>query len=290
MLVSLLNYVGGMGHTVKKGDVLTSLENVFNNIENDVIPTLSEMVESGNLEAIEKNKDIKVISNNGVIRAKDNKDLLSKIQKVFEDIIKEKSHLTKIVDKDLSDVITTRTITAKDAAILRVVNDIGGMALYVIDLCYYILIDGSDTEFPKIKLKQIKEGLPTFNNMLKVYGKDFSKLVSALPKVSNQPIEVDEGNEGMLESLLAKKGKVVDLPVAQGFINNPFYHIRMWLVDREIEKYETLKDKKRLVELRLMELKLKAKHENDPKLKGQIEYYENKLTSMEYAIKEIEED
>lgn len=290
MLISLLNYVQGIKHTVKKSDVLSSAENIFNNIENDVIPTLASILDSDSIKCIDNNRDLKIISNNGVLKAKDNKDLLGKIKKVFENILKEHKTLIKVINKELPDIITNKTITAKDAAILRVINDIGGMSLYCIDLCYYILIIDGKTDYPKIKLNQIKEGLPTFNNMLKVYSKNFNKLVSELPKVANQNIDLDEGSESMLETLLAKKGKIINLPVAHGFVNNPFYHIRMWMLDKEIEKYESLKDKKRLVELRLMELKLNERNESDPKLRGQIEYYENKLTRIEYNIKEIEED
>jgi hypothetical protein len=62
----------------------------------------------------------------------------------------------------------------------------------------------------------------------------------------------------------------------------------MWLVDREMDKYESLKDTKKLIELRINELKLKERETRDPKLEKQIEYYEDKLASIEYEIKNIE--
>ena len=63
----------------------------------------------------------------------------------------------------------------------------------------------------------------------------------------------------------------------------------MWLIDRDIAKLEALKDKKRLIELRIMELKIEEKSGEDGDLSKQIEYYEDKLANIEYKIEKLEE-
>ena len=72
--------------------------------------------------------------------------------------------------------------------------------------------------------------------------------------------------------------------IQMNFIYNPIYHIRLFLVDLEELRLERLKDSKRLLELRLLELKNRANTENDPKLKEAITYYENKLEKIDRKI------
>ena len=67
------------------------------------------------------------------------------------------------------------------------------------------------------------------------------------------------------------------------------YSIRVWLVDREIKKYELLKEKKALLELRVLELKKKlAGDPTDTKILKAIDVYTEKIEETEFRIKKIE--
>ena len=71
------------------------------------------------------------------------------------------------------------------------------------------------------------------------------------------------------------------------FIGNPIYHLRLFLVDLEMLRLERLKNRRKLVELKLLELR--SKDPNDPKIKKQIEYYEKKLETLDRKINRIME-
>ena len=71
------------------------------------------------------------------------------------------------------------------------------------------------------------------------------------------------------------------------FIGNPIYHIRLFLVDLEMLRLERLKNRRKLVELKLLELR--NKDASDPKIKKQIEYYEQKLEALDRKINRIME-
>jgi len=90
---------------------------------------------------------------------------------------------------------------------------------------------------------------------------------------------------GFIKSIFNSNGnKNVKKIGATGFIYNPIYHIRLLLVDLEELRLEKLKDSKRLLELRLIELKNRAKQENDPKIEQAIKYYEDKLEKINRKI------
>jgi len=80
-----------------------------------------------------------------------------------------------------------------------------------------------------------------------------------------------------------------DMGIATNFIGNPIYHIRLFLVDLSLMRLENLKEKKRLLELKLLELKSRQAGHNDEKLKKQIEFYEEKLNKLDMKIRKYME-
>ena len=292
MVQTLVNYVRGMNHTVKKEELVKNLENTLGALNDDVIPMLDNMVKNGDLDVIKNSPIMNSIKYSSGIKSKDNKELLSKIKGIVVNISKSGKNLEKVVSDHLSEVVTDKTATVKDGAILKMVSDITSLAMFLMDFGYLVLIEGKseNTDLPKIKLQQIKDGVPTFAAILKSYSKDFNKSVNELAKLPSNSLYIDDSKVSMLEKIVSKFSRSIPLPNTDGFVNNPIYHFRMWLADRDVAKYESLKEKKKLIELKVLELKTKQDGEDNPKLSKQIEYYENKLSSMEYEIKEFEEE
>jgi hypothetical protein len=163
------------------------------------------------------------------------------------------------------------------------------MGLYMADALYISVYDAKDTEFPKIKVKTVEENIATFGALYKVYGveKTFMQLLKDIPDVSDTPLDMTSEDTTML-GMLANDGKEIALPTVAGFIRNPIYHIRMWWVDRQIEKYTVLKTKRKALEARLLELKQQEENNSSPELRKAIEFYEKEIVSVEYKMKEIE--
>ena len=76
--------------------------------------------------------------------------------------------------------------------------------------------------------------------------------------------------------------------IVASFIGNPIYHLRILLVDLQMLRLETLKERKRILELKVLELKQKeTTGKVDPKLKQQIQYYEEKIQKVNMKIDKI---
>lgn len=294
LIDSIISFFTKSNHIIKKEDVRKSLEHIFANIEGVVIPTLDETILSANIKGIKDNKLLTVIGKYCGISFKDPKDLFDAYKTMFVTFSNNKKTLFDILEKHLSEVVSDRAISVRDGAIIRVVNDLGSLSIYMMDVLYYSIMDQTNTEFPKIRLKRIESGMSDFAEAYKAYGnpKDFEKILKDLPLVSDSTIDMaDVSNTSLLQTMIKKTGNDLKLPSTNGFTNNPFYHIRMWLVDREVDKYESLKDEKKLIQLRILELKLKEQEEgSDPALKKQITYFEEKLNKIDYAIEKIRGD
>lgn len=289
MISSLKDLVLRLNTTITRKDVMKNVELIFSSISEDVIPSLKELEE--NIDKVSKEKLLKLKNVAAIsgIKHKDHKDIITKILATFISIQKEYTTFIDLVNKELNEVVTNKTITAKDAVILRIISDIASMNSYVLDFSYYLLINDKETILPKYKLKSINDGSIPFSSLYKVYSNNIHKLLQDVYKTSDNKLDVED-ESGMNEVMLSKTGKLVVLPQASGFINNPIYHFRIWLTDREMNKYESLKDKKRLIELKVLELKLKQSNGSEPELSKQIEYYEEKLSKTEHAIERIEQN
>jgi len=281
-----------MFHTVRREDVLKNLENTLSILNDDVIPALDGAISNGGkYKVLLENNLLKTISNTSGLKAKDNRELLVKIKGLLVNITKSGKDLTKVVENDLSEIVTDKTGTVRDIAIIKVVADISSLSMYTLDLIYFVLTNNGtdDSNYPKIKFQSVRDGVPSYSAGLKAYAGNFANTVKDLPKVATLAAKVEPSKVSMFERLVGKNGKTLNLPNTQGFVNNPVYHVRMWLVDREVAKYESLKDKRKLLDLKLMELKVQETGDENPKLRKRIEYYEDKISKAEYEIAQIED-
>jgi len=284
----LKNYIDNMHHTIKKDQVMEAFDNTMSSIEQEVIPALDSVIADGDLKAVKDNKFLNNIRKLVKVRSKDNKDFLTNVKSIFKAIQAEEKHIRDLINKDLNDYVTEAGSTARDITIVKLITDIGSLTFYTMDLCYFLIVDTKDTSIPKRRLEDVREGVDSYISIVNTFNKNFDKYVKEIAKVADQVISMD-GNPSMMDSILKSRGKFLSLPFS-GFNGNPIYHIRMWLVDQEIERYELLKEKKKVIELKLLDLKLEAQNEKNPKLKTQIEYYEEKISKIEYNIKDIEDD
>lgn len=288
MFQALKNYLNSSDDKVITRDELVTIsELTFTAISKNVLPAL---------KAVSKSQDyfetprINVLENLGGslgLRTSNPKEVIAELSNFFKDIVSEERNFIKLVNTQTNDKIFPALATAQEVAIMKTITDISSVTLYVLDLLYYIVLDG-DTVYPKKKIEVLKLGVPQFSSIVKIYIKDFPKHVSTLYKVAKTEIKAD-ASTALMDKLLSKHGKLVTLPILNGFIHNPIYHIRVWLVDRDVAKYEALKEKKKLIELKLLELKLKSEDTHDESLAKQIAYYEDKISGMEYDIKELGE-
>lgn len=288
MLSTLLHSFDIISKPVKKEQLLKTFNTMTSLIQDDLIASLTEVKELEKSPRVTKSDLYQVTKE--VMKTDDvkSKSIFGDLENIFTQIIKNKSKIENLITKHTSTVLTNKVLSIKDAAIVKLVDDISSLVLYSTDYLTCTLADAKNTAFPKVKFKKLKEGIPAFVDFIKTYGngKEFEKNLDKIAKLDDTVINKDS-NHTFVDLKLKNDGMLDILP--QGFINNPFYHIRMWLIDRDIQKLEALKDKKRLIELRIMELKIEEKSGNDGDLSKQIEYYEDKLAAIEYKIEKLEE-
>lgn len=286
MVQALLEAFNLVKKPVKKEQLLKTFNTIQSLIQEDLLPSLQELKNFEKSSKITKSELYNVTKELTKIKGSKVKSVITDLEGLFSNINKNLGNIEKLISKHASSIYTNKVLGVKDAAIIKLVDDLGSLTMYTMDYVTCLLSDPKNTEFPKIKFKKVKEGIPAFVDLINGYHKKLDDILENITKLDDTAIN-KEMSTGLMDMKFKNSGVNILLP--QGFINNPFYHIRMWFVDRDIAKLEALKDKKRLIELRIMELKVEEKSGSDGDLSKQIAYYEDKLATIEYNIQKLEE-
>lgn len=289
MLGGILDTIRSFFKSVKKEKVYDYVDYLFNHINSSLLPSIETIIKSKNLPDVKNNKFFPMIYKGLNFRTNDNYKALEELRAIFVDISKQEGNIRKLVDDSLPDVITNKAMRVKDAAIISLIRDLTSITSYTLDLLYYIIVDETVSELPRIKFKRIQEGAATYVTLLNTY-KNIKKYVKSFDNISTEVIELKSDVEkdiALIEQVVGNTGGVVPIPT-QNFVYNPIYHFRMWLIDKEVQRYEALKVKKEMIELKIHELQLEQQGDVDRDLSNQIHYYENKLAGIEYKIEKIE--
>jgi hypothetical protein len=74
-----------------------------------------------------------------------------------------------------------------------------------------------------------------------------------------------------------------------GFEMNPIYHFRLMIAEWQADRYKSYKEKKKLLEVKLLNLKIAKDGKRDPKLDREVNYYESLVEDLEYKMSKMEE-
>ena len=289
MFSTILEAVTPKFTSLNKKAVLKAKTFLFNSLENEVLPALDVFI-SSNIKALSKNKFLSNSFSLMGIKSSNSLDGVKELRNMFQDIMSYEQKMDKLI-LNMNNVLLDKNTSLKDGTIVRVIEDLTFMSLYVLDFLYYSILDESDTNFTKMKIEVIKNELPEFIKLVKYYNKNIKNILDEILELPDVPVSISQtDSSSMLDTFLKKIKKISFIPTANGFVGNPIYHFRMWLVDREIRKYEALKDRKEALELRLMELRYQESGSTDENIKERIAYFEEKISKIEYEIAKIEKD
>ncbi len=249
--------------------------------------TIEDLINEKGMESSAEKELFTLFKNMGIPTNNDIKNSLSVLNnfsKEMEDVI---PMIEKIIDSNFPDFVTDKSMTAKEAALVGTIYNIGTMTMYVSTVVVYIVYlinkktDGKEAiirnTFKTLSLKDASK----FKMLYNAYYNKLDKNVKSINGLSNVKV-YDAANFKVSAGFRDKK---FNLPV-NGFSLNPIYHVRKLVIDAQMEYYDYLKYKKEFIQLKIKEKELE---EPSPSLEKQIKYYEEKLATLEYKIKKIED-
>lgn len=249
----------------------------FNNKENqELIKTFYKEVEKAKLKTkLSTNKnfpgDILLLVNNLGINGK-------VLKKEVEDISNE--------------VIITQAISSVKSNVVRAVSHYYFMTKYLLDFANYIYIGEAEQaglEFEKDgvlnkkQIESIEKNMWIFARLIAVYGNEPKSFLDNLKAIEDI---------GILKEDDVDYTHKIDLfnNLPDGFIGSPIYSIRLVFAQWEADRYKQLKDKKKLLELRQLHLRvLKESGKSDASVEKEMTYLQKRITDIDYKITKIED-
>lgn len=224
------------------------------------------------------------------------KNMVDAASQLIPNVSQNLSFIEEQIDAVFAEKIISSTVTYKKAVVLRAVDYIGFVSIYslnLLTLIYHYENEGVDLggyaeiEISKARIKTIESNVANFARILKVYGvshSEFQNIYKSLPDVKIDEDFINAVNELKEENL--DKLSVVGV---QGFEGNPIYHYRLMFAEWQANRYKLNKEKKKYLELRLMQLKMKNDNEEDPGLDKEIKYLSDRIEKLEYWLHKQED-
>lgn len=188
-------------------------------------------------------------------------------------------------------------LTAKKAIMVRAAEGISYISRYSTDLLNYVYVAEAINANAEVEeslrlspaaTKHVQNNIAKFARLISDYGiptKTFSKLLSSVPEVI-----VNSANANSIKGMYSEQDvDPFQSSFLQGFIGNPLYHIRLNIAEWQAGRYKANKDKKKMLELRLLHLKLINEKKNDPKIEEEITYIQGRVDKIERYLREVEE-
>jgi hypothetical protein len=286
--------------SIEKNRVLEDLRITIAEIENSILPNYSTAAEFFKLNRIKSDK-LKDLSDDFYRSLKDRS---MKQSSFIADIYRRLPNLienTKLVESQIELILEADTIregmSAKKLLLIRAAESISFLSGYMLDLLNYAYVEETalisgltdDLDMSIAKIKHINFNISRFTKILNEYATppiEFRKILTGVPEVI-----VNQKTMNTISGLYRES----DLDpfsggYMSGFYYNPIYHIRLAVSEWQAGRYKANKDKKKVLELRLLYLKLRAEKKNDPKLEQEITYLQSRIDKIERDLKSVEED
>lgn len=238
--------------------------------------------------------------------------LLKTIKNAYKliDFIIEQS--TEVLEENMY----VNSLTAKQITVIRSSTYFYELTDRIMDLFEYLIIceistvkdqeryDYYDSNYFKNKLNSAMRFVTRFINTFdSVSIKDFEKMIDEVPEVvvnkdnSNAMVSLYGQNKLFpinLESHVAKEGYISDTVIklvigATSLVFKPF----MWVISLwstySVSRYKQALERKKALDLYLLELETITKGETNPKLEKEINYVQKRVQDLEYEIRDFEE-
>lgn len=296
---------------IERDDLLEAMDEIEKNINTVTIPNLKDVSKTV------KNED--VLKNNVLfseLNLKSDSEFFTRLLNATERYSKALPVLKKKINDELPDTFSASTSNINTKLALSLVSEGIFLADTVTDIIAYMInkfYTKSGTEIEKSTNAKLSRKLIFLIQVLPELEKaKFDSLVDIIGNVptiktlrqedtSIIPMDVvmgfmtntfkisDRYTIGLIRRALGffnggSKASKSHAAIGYGFIGNPIYHIRLFLIDLEQLRFEKLKESKRLMELRILELKQKDADNHDEKLEKAIKYYEEKLNKLDMKM------
>lgn len=294
--MSIINFVKAMLPRVQKSSIEEDIRTTIKELENITIPRYKATGEHLRVAPL---KDGGILSmqkqfySDTAIKYQGS-NMIQDIGSAMDRILINLGQVDKIVDQVLDGDVLNEGLSVKKAHVVRAVGCMSFISTFGLEFLEYVLMceqvaNGADEPVDEYKTKYILGRYRSFFQKLSDYSMDpekFKKAFLELPEAI-----ITSKNADSLSSMF-NPSKLDPFPSmgVTGFTGNPIYHVRLLVATWQGARVNVNKDRKRLLELRLLHLQELEQDSHNPKLEQEIDYLQKRVDKLDKSIREAEED
>lgn len=296
--MKLLNFIKTLLPHIEKNDTLEDLRVTVSELETVTIPSYESAADHFKINKI-RSKEVNDLSHkfykecdpNGITKQK---SFIADISRRLENVKANAEYITDSIEKLFEHDIISEGLTVQKAILLRTAGDISFVVRYSTDLLNYIYdqeasVRDKDLTIPPIVVKQIEKNFKQFVYLISDLGMDNKKFSKILVKVPD--VVITDSNTDNLEAVY-RPDQLDPLNSSHitGFTSSPIYVVRLSIASWQAGRYKAAKNKKKLLELRLLQAKTIDGENKNAKLEKEIEYTQSRLDKINKQLADFEEE
>lgn len=301
-MINLAGFVKALIPSFQRSDVLTDMEISLKHIPTilDVYSGLETTLKATKFKAP---KNVKIIENfyrelkEETAPIKVSKNIATDHLNIYKNIKENGEWIYKEIEDAVNDVVVSAALSSYKAVLLRSIAHyyfITRYTLNLINFMYAAEVDNIESMENSYKLNKkqeeyINKNMWIYARLLSTYGVEKGKFEKAIESIEDIMLPKDTVDE-VLEMYGDRQVDILyNLP--KNFVGSPIYSMRLIFAQWETDRYKDLKDKKKMLELRLLHYKMMSETGmSDVDVEKEISYLQESITDLDYKISKMEED
>lgn len=291
----LTDFIKSLAPHIKKATVQRELDSTLKELTTLTMPMVKNMADTTSASPL-KNDFMKVFESH----IRDNLNFSRKGGNIWIDLYAALVNVQangeavkKLVDELLQEDTLRDGITVRSAQLIRLAGAISFVNTFTAEVTDYSLAQeavkmGDADATPPAQARHIREALPRYAQLLKDVAmppKEFSKLLSDVPDAY-----IKGGKSDLVHDLFTPKQ--IDpfgaIKMAQGWTGSPIFAARMMWESYQAERFHAMKERKNMMELRLLHLENMRANSPNPRLQAEIEGLQARINKYDRKIREVE--
>lgn len=292
---TLIDFIKSLAPHIKKSTVQRELDATIKELTSLSMPMVKAMADSTAASPL-TNDFLEVFESHirdSVKFARKGSNIWLDLYAALVNVQANAEQVKKTVDDFMQEDTLRDGITARSAQLVRLSGSISYITTYTGEVCDYMLAQesvklGDDEATPPAQARYIREGLNKYSALLRdlsIPAKEFAKLLSEVPDAY-----ISGGAATLVEDLFTAKqlDPFASIRGVQGWTGSPIFAARMMWESYQADRFHNMKERKSMMELRLIHLEnLRAKSPN-PRLQKEIEGLQARISKYDRKIREVE--
>lgn len=295
--MKILSFIQSLLPFLKKDDVLEDLRVTKAELELTVAPSYESAEKFYGSKKFES-KDAQGVNTaffrNYSGQGSKKSSFIAEISNKMKDVLLNLKYVTEQLEELLEHDVIREGLTAKKALLINYAETFSDFSRRATDLLIYVYTAEAKNAGGGEEANSIT---PVVEKTIMMLMLDFANGFSAISMPNAKFIKgIEEAPDAVVNAKTASSvasvfgDEKVDsqaLPM-HNFERNPIYHIRLVIAEWQANRYKTMQNKKRLLELRLLNLKSLQDDSPDPSIEKEIVYLQNRIEGIEYKMHQME--